>query len=119
MLIAVASNGHEGLDDEICGHFGKAPTYTLFDTDTGNVRTIDNKSEHTGGTGTPPMQLESEGVNVVLCGGLGPKAITALGERKIEVFVGCTGTVGEALESWKAGKLAKADMDSACREHHH
>ncbi|MCE5296516.1 MAG: NifB/NifX family molybdenum-iron cluster-binding protein [Euryarchaeota archaeon] len=107
------------MSDEVCGHFGKAPTYTLVDTKTGEVRTIDNMSEHAGGTGTPPMQLESEGVNIVLCGSLGPKAIKALEERHIEVFVGCTGTVEEALTSWSAGKLTKADLDSACKEHHH
>ncbi|QLH75682.1 MAG: NifB/NifX family molybdenum-iron cluster-binding protein [Methanomassiliicoccales archaeon] len=107
------------MDDDVHEHFGRAPTFTLYDTESGAVWTIENTGEHMGGSARPPQLLQAEGVSIVLCGGLGPKAIRSLRERGIEVYVGCSGKVSDALESWWRGLLDKAGPENACREHHH
>lgn len=119
MIICVPTEGDRGLDEAVCQHFGKAVTFTLYDSETGKVRVIENRSEHMGGVGTPPEHLSRENVSAVLAGGLGPKAIDLLGSKGIDVFVGANGTVQETIDSWRSGSMAKASKDNACRDHAH
>jgi len=37
----------------------------------------------------------------------------------VQVFVGASGTVEEAVRMWRDGKLQAATHDIACKEHHH
>lgn len=119
MLVCVPTVGYQGFEDSVCEHFGRAQTFTLVDSVTKEVRVVENKSEHMGGTGTPPEHLAKEGVKVVLAGGLGPKAIDMLHGYGIIVFVGAHGTVQQAIVNWETGKLASASKDNACRDHAH
>ncbi|NLI73794.1 MAG: dinitrogenase iron-molybdenum cofactor biosynthesis protein [Euryarchaeota archaeon] len=119
MIICVPTEGDRGLDEAVCQHFGRATTFTLYDIDTGNIRVVENRSEHMGGVGTPPEHLSREGVNIVIAGGLGPKAIDMLNNYDIEVFVGAGGTVREAIELWRNKSIERATRDNACRDHAH
>ncbi len=117
MIVAVPTNGKKGLDEQVGEHFGRVPTYTLVDTEKGGARVIVNTSEHMGGVGMPPELLAKEGANVLVCQGLGRRAIQMFDERGIEVYVGASGTVQMAIEAWRAGKLAKASESSGCEQH--
>jgi predicted Fe-Mo cluster-binding NifX family protein len=55
----------------------------------------------------------------MIVGGLGPKAIQNFAAQCVEVFVGATGTVNDAIEDWREGLLTKASSDNACKEHRH
>lgn len=107
------------MDENVGGHFGKSPGYVIYDTETKTAVTIKNTSEHLGGTGLPPELLAKNGVNVVVCSALGPKAVDMLSSYNIEVYVGACGTVKGALEAWQKGDLEAANMDNACKEHGH
>ena len=119
MKVAVPTMGNKGLDEEVGQHFGRVPTYTIVDTKTNDMKVIDNTSEHTGGQGYPPEIMQKEGVEVMLCSGLGPKAITMFEGFGIKVFVGAAGTVNDAISAWKSGKLHGATAFNACEEHRH
>ncbi|MDW5564043.1 MAG: NifB/NifX family molybdenum-iron cluster-binding protein [Methanomassiliicoccus sp.] len=119
MKVSVPVMGQKGLDEIVGGHFGKSPGYVIYDTDTKSAVTISNTSEHLGGTGLPPELLAKNGVNVVVCSNLGPKAVDMLASFGIDVFVGARGTVRGALESWQRGELEAANKDNACKEHGH
>lgn len=119
MIICVPTEGDRGLDEAVCQHFGRAVTFTLYDSATGEVRVMENRSEHMGGSGTPPEHLGRENVSAVLAGGLGPKAIDLLNSKGIEVFVGASGTVKDAIDGWRNGSMARASKDNACRDHAH
>jgi len=110
---------HQGLNGQVCGHFGQAPTYTIYDSETEKVRVVDNRSQHMGGVGLPPEHLHREGVNIMLCSGLGPKAVSMFESFGIEVYVGANSTVRQSLELFLQGKLPLATMDNACKDHHH
>jgi predicted Fe-Mo cluster-binding NifX family protein len=114
MKVCVPSEGAGGLEDRVGEHFGRVPTYTVVDTETGQVEVLRNESEHTGGTGLPGGILVRAGVDVVLCTGLGARALALLEGSGIEVCTGASGTVREAIESWKRGELGKGN---ACRRH--
>ncbi|MDG6225527.1 MAG: NifB/NifX family molybdenum-iron cluster-binding protein [Candidatus Thermoplasmatota archaeon] len=124
MKVGIPSMRGTGLDDEIGEHFGRVPFYTIVETDSGSVKVIKNTSEHMGGQGLPAELLRKEGVHTMICRGLGRRAIAMFEESNIDVFVGASGTVRDALESLKRGDLPKASEDDACqqhafREHHH
>ncbi|MBC7098859.1 NifB/NifX family molybdenum-iron cluster-binding protein [Candidatus Bipolaricaulota bacterium] len=114
MRVCVPSAGPGGLDDRVGEHFGRAPTYTIYDTETGEVEILENVSEHMGGTGLPGELLAQAGVDLVICSGLGRRAIDLLTRNGIEVHTGATGTVREAIEAWQSGRLSGAE---ACDRH--
>ncbi len=119
MKICVPTSGQGGYDDLVSEHFGRAPTFTVVDTDSNNVNVIDNQSEHMGGSGKPPEQIAKTGAQVLLCSGLGPRAIDMLTSFGIEVYVGAQGTARQAVDEWRAGRLQKASETNACKDHRH
>jgi len=108
-----------GLEDVVCDHFGRAPTFTVLDLESNEVLVVKNRSEHMGGLGKPPEHIAKTGAKVLICSGLGPKAIDMLQSLGVQVFVGASGTVEEAVRMWRDGKLQAATHDIACKEHHH
>ena len=124
MKICVPTMGEKGLDDTVGEHFGRVPTYTIVDADTNEVKVIQNTSHHMGGQGYPPELMAQEGATIMVCRGLGRRAIQMFEELGIEVYIGASGTVKEAVEAFKQGRLQKASMSDACgqhafRDHHH
>lgn len=117
MRISVPSMGNNGLDERVGEHFGRVPTYTIVDTETDEVEIISNTSEHMGGTGYPPELMAKAGVGVMVCGGLGRRAIMIFEEMGIRVYVGASGTVRDAVSQFQSGALEEATDENACRQH--
>jgi len=105
-----------GLDDVVCEHFGRAPTFTVVDLASNRFKIVPNTGEHFGGSRHAPEILAAEGVSAVICSNLGPRAISELG---IKVFVGASGTVRDVLRDFTAGRLREASYEDACRDARH
>ena len=112
--VCVPSEGQGGLDDRVGEHFGRVPAYTIYDSESGEIEIVSNDSEHMGGGGLPADILSSLGIDVLLCSGLGRRAIGILEGNGIQVFTGFSGTVGESIEAWKGGSLSPSSEDDAC-----
>ncbi|WP_321429197.1 NifB/NifX family molybdenum-iron cluster-binding protein [uncultured Methanolobus sp.] len=119
MKLCIPSMGQNGMEDTVGQHFGKVPYYTLYDTETKEASVISNTSEHNGGTGLPPEIMAKENVDIMLCGGLGKKAVDMFEQYGIAVFIGATGSIQDAVASWEASKLSKATRDNSCAGHGH
>lgn len=119
MKIAIPTIGNKGLKEYVSEHFGRAPTFTIVDLATNEVKIIPNTSEHMGGSGYPPEIMANAGVEVMLCCGLGPRAIQMFEQYGIEVYVGAYGTVENTIQEWQAGKLQVATDENACKMHRH
>ncbi len=117
MKVCIPTNGNRGLDETVGEHFGRVPTYTIVDLDKNDVKVISNDSHHMGGRGYPPELLTKEGVNVMLCSGLGRKAIGMFSDFGITVYIGAKGTVKDAIDAYKNEELKKANEGDACQEH--
>ncbi len=117
--VAVPTMGDKGIDEFVSEHFGRAPTFTVVDLATNEVKVIPNTSEHMGGSGYPPEIMAGAGVEVMLCSGLGPRAIGMFEQYGIEVYVGVSGTVKDAIQEWQIGRLQMATDENACRMHRH
>ncbi len=117
MKVCIPTVGYGGLEEHVGEHFGRVPTYTIFDTETNEVKVIENTSEHMGGSGYPPEILAREGVGIMLCSGLGRRAIGLFEQFGIMVYIGAMGTVRNALDRWKEGGLQPATDETACKKH--
>jgi len=117
MKVCIPTMGPGGLNDMVGEHFGRVPTYTVYDTETAKVTVMENTSGHAGGSGYPAQILADAGINVMVCGGLGRRAISMFEESGVMVYIGASGTAGKALEMWKAGQLTAATDENACAQH--
>jgi len=117
MKICIPTMGENGLDNVVGEHFGRVPTYTIVDLDTNEVKVIPNTSEHMGGQGYPPEIMAKEGVNVMVCRGLGRRAISMFEQMGIEVYIGASGTVRDTIAAFKQETLQKASEGDACAQH--
>ena len=48
MNICIPVEQDQGLQSQVCAHFGSAPAFLIVATDSGDCRAIDNKNQHHG-----------------------------------------------------------------------
>ncbi len=120
MKLCIPSTGDGGLDAGVSAHFGRAPTFTMYDTESESVKVVENGGTHRGGSESPPVLVAREGADVLVCGNLGRKAVDRFQENGIEVYSNATGTVREAIRAWDAGRLTDAtEVDDPCGHDDH
>ncbi len=120
MKIAITSTG-ASTDAPVDPRFGRAAFFIVFDTETGEYTALDNtqglNSPH--GAGIRAAETLSQlGVEVVITGNCGPKALIALEAGGIKVFTGATGTVREALEKFRRGELDHSARPTSGQNEH-
>ena len=98
-------------------HFGKTENFKIFDVENGVI--VSSEVVATNGTGHSALAafLAENGVDVVICGGIGGGAQAALAEAGIKVCAGVEGDVNEAAESYVKGTL-KCTSDGTTCDHH-
>ena len=106
MKIAVSAAG-TSLDDQVDPRFGRCQNFIIIDPDTMEFEAVANTSAASGhGAGIAAAQMiVDKGAEAVLTGSCGPNAFGVLNSAGIKVLTGATGTIREAIESYKAGKL--------------
>jgi predicted Fe-Mo cluster-binding NifX family protein len=99
MKIAISSGG-KFLDSPFEPRFGRVPGFVLYDTESGEVRHIDNTAnmDREKGAGIKAAQAVAQhGAEVLLTGKVGPKAVQVLEKKDIRLEQGTGQTVREAL----------------------
>jgi predicted Fe-Mo cluster-binding NifX family protein len=111
MKVAVSTAGTT-LNAAVDPRFGRCSTFLVVETEDGSWEVIDNSNAAlSGGAGIQSARcLASHGVKTVLTGNCGPNAHETLKAAGIEVFVGCTGTVAEAIERFRQGRWQPASV---------
>ncbi|MHA2245827.1 MAG: NifB/NifX family molybdenum-iron cluster-binding protein [Candidatus Hodarchaeales archaeon] len=117
MRVCIPSETKGGLNDQIGYHFGRVPSYTIYDDNTKEVEIVQNTSTHMGGTKLPAELLREQNIDVMICGGLGRRAIQLFEQYGIEVYIGAQGTVEDAIEQYNQDKLRMATDKDACEQH--
>jgi len=104
MRIAIASEG-----DFVSAHFGRCPHFLIVDIDeAGNIikqELVENPGFTNHQPGLVPKFLQSIGVDYIIAGGMGPKAVMMLESMGIQVILGVTGKVKDVLNAFLAGTL--------------
>lgn len=109
MKIVVSSTGPE-LSSAADPRFGRCGYFIVVDTDSMEVTAHSNESRAAaGGAGIQAGQFVSSlGVSAVVTGAVGPNAARVLSTAGLKVYVGAEGTVQQAVDAFKAGKLTAA-----------
>ncbi len=107
MKVAVTSKGMT-LDDQVDPRFGRCANFVIVETNDMSVEAVANQNASAGGgAGIQSAQLIADkDAKVVLTGNCGPNAFRTLEAAGIEVVIGAGGTVREAVEHYRAGKLS-------------
>jgi predicted Fe-Mo cluster-binding NifX family protein len=106
MKIAVSAGG-PSLDSPIDPRFGRCQYLLIVDSESMDLEAVENPAVMApGGAGIQAAELvASMGVGAVVTGNCGPNAYQVLSAAGIAVFVGASGSVREAIEAYKRGKL--------------
>jgi len=118
MRIAISAEGDHGLGSVVSPHFGRCPCYVLVDVEDGQVkelRAVENPHYGHHVPGQVPAFIRGQGVDVMLTGGMGRRAIALFEEYDIEAVTGAQGTVQRALEGYLGGQLRGVEP---CEEGH-
>ncbi len=107
MKIAISSMG-ETLDSQIDTRFGRAKGFIIYDVeqDTFVYKCNTQNMEAAQGAGIQAAQnVINEDVELLITGHCGPKAFAVLVAANVRIFTKMEGTVKEAIEDYKQGKL--------------
>jgi predicted Fe-Mo cluster-binding NifX family protein len=110
MKVVVTSSG-DGIDSEVDPRFGRARSFVLVDTASGEATSFDNAGGMAAVQGAGVQAAETIsglGAECLLTGHCGPKAFRTLEAAGITVYTGASGTVAEAIEQLEGGQLQRA-----------
>jgi len=113
MKIAVSSIGTD-LDSEIDPRFGRCAYFIIVNPDDMTFEAIENESMSLGGgAGIQSGQfIASTGAKILITGNVGPNASRTLNAAGLDVIVGVSGPVREAIERYKKGELSPTNQAS-------
>lgn len=118
MKICIPTEGKEGLSAIVHGHFGSAPYFTVYDADTKSVEIINNSNQHHAHGMCHPMgALTGKKIDVVVCGGMGARAVEKLNEGEIKAYRAIPGIVSEIISQFTKGGLEEITVQNACAQH--
>lgn len=100
MRIAITTEG-----SYVSEHFGRCPHYTIVDLEGNKIIKFELIENPGHKSGFMPNFLKQKGVECVICGGIGTKAINYFSELGIKVIMGVTEKIEDVLEKMKKGEL--------------
>ena len=90
---------------QVFQHFGHTEEFKVYDTE--DKKILSSQVVGTGGSGHEALAvfLKNLGVKVLICGGIGGGARTALSQAGIELYPGASGDADQAVEALLNGSL--------------
>ena len=111
MKIVFTTSGTK-LNAPLDSRFGRAPNLLVFDLDSGTYEVVDNQENLNAAEGAGIRSAETVGRlggKALVTGNCGPRAFHVLLGAGIKVFKSDGPTVADALEQYRAGKLAEVE----------
>lgn len=103
---------------QIFQHFGHTEQFKLYETDGGKILSEEIVSTNGSGHGALAALLRSLNVDVLICGGIGGGAKTALASADIQLYGGVSGSCDAAIQALLAGNLGY-NPNVKCSHHDH
>lgn len=115
MRVAITSQGSD-MTSAVDQRFGRARFFVVVDTGSERFSAHDNSQNLDAVQGAGIQATEdvmNKGVDSVITGRVGSRAFTTLRAGDVEVFIGATGSVENALEQFSADQLQRANEPRA------
>ena len=120
MRLCLPTVDDRGRDAVLSTHFGSAPYFTVVDSQTDEIEVVRNRhAQHAPGSCESARGLAGLDVHAVVCLGLGGRAHGGLLRAGIDVYVAEAGSVHDAVEAFRAGRLPPLRAEEACGGGHH
>ena len=103
---------------QIFQHFGHTEQFKVYDVEDGKIVREEVLDTNGSGHGALAGFLAENGVEALICGGIGGGARTALEEAGIKLYGGVTGSADAAVRALAEGSLGY-DPDVKCSHHEH
>lgn len=97
-------------------HFGHSREFKLYEVENGSFTKIEILPTGAGGHGALADLLSRQGVEVLICGGIGDGAKNALQQAGIKLFGGVSGSADRAVAAFAANAL-EYDPNVRCDHH--
>ena len=97
-------------------HFGKTETFKVYEVENNQVVSSEVIGSNGTGHGALAGLLAGQGVDVLICGGIGGGAQAALAEAGVELCSGAQGDADQAVEAYLRGELVSTGVNC---DHHH
>ncbi|MBW2338889.1 MAG: NifB/NifX family molybdenum-iron cluster-binding protein [Deltaproteobacteria bacterium] len=122
--MALATEDNKGLNGQISQHFGRCPCYLIVEVEGHEIektKSVDNPYYNNHAPGMVPQFINEQGVNVMIAGGMGPRAIDMFTGLGIEVVSGATGNAGNVLKAYLKGEITGVEpcQHDHLGGHHH
>ncbi|MFA6142021.1 MAG: NifB/NifX family molybdenum-iron cluster-binding protein [Candidatus Omnitrophota bacterium] len=118
MKICIPTETNQGKESKVHGHFGSAPYFTIYDTETDSVEIINNSNQHhSHGMCQPMNALMGKKIDAVVSGGMGARAVQKLNEGGIKAYLAISGTVADIVSQFIKGGMAEITAQNACAQH--
>ena len=103
---------------QIFQHFGHCQQFKVYEVAGNQILSSKVIDANGSGHGALAGFLQQHGVHVLICGGIGGGARTALTQAGIQLYPGASGSADENVASLLAGTL-RYDPNTVCSHHHH
>ena len=103
---------------QIFQHFGHTEQFKVYEINDGKIGQAKIVGTEGSGHGALAGFLKAEGVDTLICGGIGGGAQNALAEAGIKLYGGVSGDADKAVEELLAGTLGY-NPDVKCDHHDH
>ena len=103
-------------DGNVFQHFGHTETFKIYEVEDGKI--VSGSIMDTNGTGHEALAdlLADNGVDALICGGMGQGAKDALTAAGLQICAGAEGDADAAVEAWLRGELTDTGVNC---DHHH
>ncbi|MEW5921468.1 MAG: NifB/NifX family molybdenum-iron cluster-binding protein [Bacillota bacterium] len=118
MNLCIPAMGPEGLTAIVSEHFGGAPYFTIYNTESQQLKVLENMNlHHSHGACQPLKAISGLDIDAVVCGGMGARALILLNQGGVRVYLGRAGTVQEITAAFQRGDLPELTPANACSQH--
>lgn len=107
MILSIATEGNM-----VCPHFGHAPFFTLVNISEGKIVNSEKLPSPGHAPGALPAWMKEQKVDIVICGGMGPKAKALFTQYGINTLTVEPTEINKVIQDYIEGKIVEGP--SAC-----
>ena len=106
MKVVIAVNSAAGLEAQVSSHLRMCPFFAVAETDNGEIRSLEMISnpfsQAHAQPGKLPEYIKELGADMIISGGMGPKAVDFFQQLKINAITNASGTIAQVFEQYIA-----------------